>query len=77
VILVLEDQVSRQTERWLMVMGALYIVLVLAAPRGLVGEVRRLLGRGQRRRAEEGRIAAAEHDEVDQMALTAQDERDV
>jgi branched-chain amino acid transport system permease protein len=76
-VLVLEDQVSRQTERWLMVMGALYIVLVLVAPRGLVGEVRNLLRSAQRRRAEAGRVEAAERDEVEQMTLAAQDEHDV
>ena len=76
-ILLLEDQVSRQTERWLMIMGALYIVLVLLAPRGLVGEARHLLRSAQRRRAEEGRIEAATLDEVEQMAVAAQDERDV
>jgi branched-chain amino acid transport system permease protein len=39
VILILQDQISRQTERWLMVMGVLYLVIVLVAPRGLVGEI--------------------------------------
>jgi branched-chain amino acid transport system permease protein len=49
VILVLQDQVSRLTERWLMVMGGLYILIVLVAPRGLVGEVHARL-QGRRRR---------------------------
>jgi branched-chain amino acid transport system permease protein len=76
-VLLLEDQVSRQTERWLMIMGALYIVLVLVAPRGIVGEARNLLRKAQRRRADAGRIEAAEQDELEQMAFAAQDERDV
>jgi branched-chain amino acid transport system permease protein len=76
-LLLLEDQVSRQTQRWLMIMGALYILLVLIAPRGIVGEARNLLRSAQRRRADAGRIEAAEQDEVEQMALAAQDEHDV
>lgn len=76
-VLLLEDQVSRQTERWLMVMGALYILLVLVAPRGLVGEVRNLLRAAQRRGAEAGRIEAAEQDELGQLSVAARDERDV
>lgn len=49
VILILQDQISRQTERWLMVMGVLYILIVLVAPRGLVGEIHARL-QGRRRR---------------------------
>jgi branched-chain amino acid transport system permease protein len=68
-VLLLEDRISRETERWLMVMGALYILIVLVAPRGIVGEIRHLLGLTQRRRAEAGRIAAAERDESEQLAM--------
>jgi branched-chain amino acid transport system permease protein len=74
-VLLLEDRISRETERWLMVMGALYILVVLVAPRGVVGEVRNLLRGAQRKRAEAGRIEAAERDEAEQ--LVAQEERDV
>lgn len=48
-ILVLQDQISRQTQRWLMVMGVLYILIVLVAPRGLIGELQARL-HGRRRR---------------------------
>jgi len=68
VVLLLEDRISRETERWLMVMGALYIVIVLVARRGIVGEVRGLLHAAQRKRAEAGRIEAAERDEAEQFA---------
>jgi len=67
VVLLLEDRISRETERWLMVMGALYIVVVLVARRGIVGEVRGLLQAAQRKRAEAGRIEAAERDESEQF----------
>jgi branched-chain amino acid transport system permease protein len=76
-VLLLEDQVSRITERWLIVMGLLYIVLVLVARRGIVGEVRHLLLGAQRRRAEQGRIEAAERDEAEQLALLEREEQDV
>jgi branched-chain amino acid transport system permease protein len=55
-ILILEDSVSRQTDRWLSVMGVLYILLVLLAPRGIVGEARERLRGNQRRRADVGRV---------------------
>lgn len=65
VVILLEDQISSRTERWLLVMGALYVVLVLFARRGIVGELRYLLQAPERRRAEAGRLEAA----------TAEDER--
>lgn len=50
-ILILQDQISRETQRWAMVMGVLYILIVLVAPRGLLGEAQqRLHGRRRRRR---------------------------
>jgi branched-chain amino acid transport system permease protein len=38
-ITLLENVVSNHTERWLMVLGAIYVVVTLFAPRGLLGLV--------------------------------------
>jgi branched-chain amino acid transport system permease protein len=38
-IVLLENVISNYTERWLMVLGAIYVVVTLLAPRGLVGLV--------------------------------------
>ncbi len=38
-IVFLEDYVSSMTEHWLMVLGAIYVLVTLFAPRGLVGLV--------------------------------------
>ena len=41
-IVLLENVVSAYTERWLIVLGVIYIVVALFAPRGIVGLVREL-----------------------------------
>jgi len=45
-IVLLENVVSAYTERWLIVVGSIYILVALFAPRGLIGLAREL---GQRR----------------------------
>ena len=39
-IVLLENVISAYTERWLMVLGSIYVVVTLIAPRGLVGFLR-------------------------------------
>jgi branched-chain amino acid transport system permease protein len=39
-IVLLENVISNYTERWLMVLGGIYVVVTLLAPRGLVGFVK-------------------------------------
>lgn len=46
VIVLLENVISAYTERWLVVMGTIYILVALFAPNGIVGFVRDLRGRG-------------------------------
>jgi branched-chain amino acid transport system permease protein len=46
VIVLLENLVSGYTERWLLVLGAIYVAVTLVAPDGLVGLARRPRGRG-------------------------------
>ncbi len=41
-IVLLENVISNYTQRWLMVLGAIYVVVTLFAPRGLVGLVQDL-----------------------------------
>ena len=48
VILYLENVISAYTERWLLILGVIYVVVTLFAPQGLVGLVRARL---ERRRA--------------------------
>ncbi len=38
-IVLLENVISNYTQRWLMVLGAIYVVVTLVAPRGLMGLV--------------------------------------
>lgn len=45
VVVVLEFGVSRYTERWITILGAIYILIVLFAPEGIYGPLKRL---GQR-----------------------------
>lgn len=47
VILYLENVISAYTERWLLILGAIYVVVTLFAPRGLVGLVRARAGSGR------------------------------
>lgn len=42
-IIMLEQTVSAYTERWLMVMGAVFVLIMIFAPEGMVGAVRRLM----------------------------------
>jgi len=72
-ILILQDQISSRTDRWLMVMGALYVLLVMIAPRGVAGEIRNRYRLAERRRAETGRVEQAEADEAEQMAIGARE----
>jgi branched-chain amino acid transport system permease protein len=71
-VLLLEDFVSRETERWLMVMGALYILLVLVAPRGIVGELRNMVESARRKKADVGRVEAQDRDLGEQLAAAEQ-----
>jgi branched-chain amino acid transport system permease protein len=45
VIIILEQFVSAFTERWQMVLGTVFIVIMLFAPEGIVGKVRQLAGK--------------------------------
>jgi branched-chain amino acid transport system permease protein len=49
-IIVLENVVSGYTQRWPMVLGAMFIVTMILAPEGIVGTVRKLFARGRRNR---------------------------
>ncbi|HKX37432.1 MAG TPA: branched-chain amino acid ABC transporter permease, partial [Burkholderiales bacterium] len=44
-IVLLENVISNYTQRWLMVLGAIYVVVTLVAPRGLMGLVQDVLRR--------------------------------
>ena len=44
-IVLLDNVVSTYTERWLLVLGVIYVVVALFAPRGVVGFLRELRGR--------------------------------
>jgi branched-chain amino acid transport system permease protein len=44
VIVYLENVISVYTERWLMILGIIYVLVTLFAPRGLVGLLRERLG---------------------------------
>jgi branched-chain amino acid transport system permease protein len=48
VIVVLSNFISAYTARWTLIMGAMYAIVVLVAPRGIVGELQSL---GKRKRA--------------------------
>jgi branched-chain amino acid transport system permease protein len=45
VIILLEQFVSAYTERWLMVLGAVFVLIMIFAPEGIVGKVRALARR--------------------------------
>jgi branched-chain amino acid transport system permease protein len=49
-IIALEQAVSLYTERWLMVLGAMFVVIMIFAPEGVVGKARALLARKAARR---------------------------
>jgi branched-chain amino acid transport system permease protein len=49
VIIVLENVVSSFTERWSMVLGALFVLTMIFAPEGIVGKLRSFLARRRRR----------------------------
>ena len=49
VIIVLENIVSSYTERWSMVLGALFVLTMIFAPEGILGKVRAALS-GRRKR---------------------------
>ncbi len=60
VIIFLENLISAHTQRWLLVLGVIYVALTLFAPDGLLGLARRLAARGLaawRGRPAEGRPA--------------------
>lgn len=60
VIIFLENLISAHTQRWLLVLGVIYVTLTLFAPDGLLGLARRLAARGlaaSRGRPAEGRPA--------------------
>jgi branched-chain amino acid transport system permease protein len=44
-IIALEQAVSLYTERWLMVLGAMFVLIMIFAPEGVVGKARALLAR--------------------------------
>ena len=66
-ILILQDQISRQTQRWAMVMGILYILIVLVARRGLVGEIQGRLHDTRRKRSAASSLEPVAIDEVRQV----------
>jgi branched-chain amino acid transport system permease protein len=43
-IIALEQAVSLYTERWLMVLGAMFVLVMIFAPEGVVGKARAILG---------------------------------
>jgi len=45
VIVALENVISAYMERWVLVLGVIYVLVTLFAPAGLVGLVRRRLSR--------------------------------
>ena len=45
VIILLEQLVSAYTERWLMVLGAVFVLIMIFAPEGIVGKIRALAKR--------------------------------
>jgi branched-chain amino acid transport system permease protein len=49
-VLLLQNLVSSQTDRWPMIMGAVFIIFVLVAPFGMVGLWERVVGRVTRRK---------------------------
>ena len=49
VIIVLENVVSSITERWSMVLGALFVLTMIFAPEGIVGKLRSYLARRRKR----------------------------
>ena len=49
VIIVLENVVSSFTERWSMVLGALFVLTMIFVPEGLIGKLRSYLARGRKR----------------------------
>lgn len=51
-VIVLENAVSLYTERWLMVLGFMFIVTMLFAPQGIVGAAKSLMRRSSRIAAE-------------------------
>jgi branched-chain amino acid transport system permease protein len=38
-IVLLENVISNYTQRWLLILGAIYVIVTLLAPKGLVGLV--------------------------------------
>jgi branched-chain amino acid transport system permease protein len=44
-VIILENAVSLYTERWLMVLGFMFIITMLFAPQGIVGAVKSLMAR--------------------------------
>jgi branched-chain amino acid transport system permease protein len=42
--------VSLYTERWLMVLGAMFVLIMIFAPEGVVGKARALIARNAERR---------------------------
>lgn len=58
VIIFTRNQISLYTDRWPMVMGAIFVATILLAPDGLVGGTRRLLARVTRPRQPERVIPA-------------------
>jgi branched-chain amino acid transport system permease protein len=46
-IVVLENVISNYTQRWLMILGGIYVVVTLLAPKGLVGLIQERWGRRQ------------------------------
>ena len=47
-IIVLENIVSSYTERWLMVLGITFVLIMIFAPEGIIGKLRAILARKQR-----------------------------
>jgi branched-chain amino acid transport system permease protein len=48
-IIALEQFVSSATERWLMVLGFTFILIMIFAPEGVVGKARLLMGQARRK----------------------------
>lgn len=49
-MILIEDMVGARTESWSLVIGLVMLVMVLALPKGIVGEIARLSGRWSKRR---------------------------
>ena len=56
IIVFLKNFISAYTQRWLLILGTIYIITILYAPQGLVNFIKDFLKRGQKEAGERGRM---------------------